>query len=171
MAGGKLENGSARSEPIEGSAEMSGIRIEHDAWILVGDGEKALVFSNDGDAAYPNFRMIKLLETDNPKTSDQGTDAPGRRNDGPGPQKSAMEPTDWHRLEKHRFAKDMADALYKAAHKGKFTKLVVAAPPVVLGQLRKTFHKEVKDRIIAEVDKTLTGHPPIEIERILTGKD
>jgi protein required for attachment to host cells len=110
------------------------------------------------------------METDNPKTSEQGTDSPGSRSDGPGHQKSAMEQTDWHTLEKHRFAKDVADMLYKAAHKGRYDKLVVAAPPMILGDLRKAFHKEVKSRLVAEVDKTLTGHPPIEIEKILTQK-
>lgn len=149
---------------------MAGVQIDHDAWVLVGDGEKALVFRNEGDEKFPNLQVIQLLENENPKTGDQGTDAPGRRSDGPGPQKSAMEPTDWHTLEKHRFAKTMADALYKAAHKGKFSKLVVAAPPMTLGDLRKAFHVEVKKRIVAEIDKTLTGHPPAKIEQILTQK-
>ncbi|WP_417671312.1 host attachment protein [Roseibium sp.] len=149
---------------------MGGIKIDHDAWVLVGDGEKALVFRNEGDSDYPNLQMIRLMENDNPKTSEQGSDAPGTRSDGPGPQRSAMEPTDWHTLEKHRFAKDMADQLYKAAHKGKFSKLIVVAPPMTLGDLRKEFHKEVKDRVVAEIDKTLTGHPPAEIEKILMQK-
>ena len=150
---------------------MSGLRIEHDTWILIGDGEKALFFRNDGDADYPNFKILRVLEQENPSTSAQGTDAPGSRSDGPGPHRSAMEPTDWHMLEKHRFAKEVADALYKAAHKGRFSKLVVVAPPVTLGDLRKGFHKEVANRVVAEVDKTLTGHPPEKIESILTTKD
>ncbi len=147
---------------------MAGIQIAHDAWVLVGDGEKALVFRNEGDEKFPNLQVIQIMENENPLTRDQGTDEPGRRNDGPGPQKSAMEPTDWHMIEKHRFAKEMAAALYKAAHKGRFSQLVVVAPPMTLGDLRKEFHKEVKDRVVAEFDKTLTGHPPAQIEKILT---
>ncbi|NRG17066.1 host attachment protein [Rhizobiales bacterium] len=150
---------------------MSGVRIDHDAWVLVGDGEKALVFRNEGDADYPNLQVVQMLEHENPATREQGTDAPGRFNDGPSEHKSAVETTDWHRLEKHRFAKEIADALYKAAHKGRFSKLVVAAPPMTLGDLRKAFHKEVLSRVVAEVDKTLTGHPPSEIEKILSTKD
>ncbi|WP_186399861.1 host attachment protein [Stappia sp. P2PMeth1] len=150
---------------------MSGLRIEHDSWILVGDGEKALFFRNQGDADYPNFEVLQVLQQDNPQTSQQGTDAPGRRNDGPGPHRSAMEPTDWHMIEKHRFAKLIAETLYREAHKGRFSKLVVVAPPMTLGDLRKAFHKEVASRIVAEVDKTLTGHPPSQIERILATKD
>lgn len=150
---------------------MSGVRIDHDAWVLVGDGEKALVFRNEGDADYPNLQVVQVLEHENPSTREQGTDAPGRLSDGPSQHKSAVETTDWHKLEKHRFAKEIADALYKAAHKGRFSKLVVAAPPMTLGDLRKSFHKEVLSRIVAEVDKTLTGHPPSKIEQILSTKD
>lgn len=150
---------------------MSGLRIEHDSWVLVGDGEKALFFRNQGDADYPNLEVLRVLEQDNPATSQQGTDAPGRRNDGPGPNRSAMEPTDWHLIEKHRFASRIAAVLYKEAHKGRFSKLVVVAPPMTLGDLRKEFHKEVASRVVAEVDKTLTKHPPEEIERILTTKN
>ncbi|MEP4031423.1 host attachment family protein [Roseibium polysiphoniae] len=149
---------------------MPGLQIDHDAWVLVGDGEKAPVFRNEGDREFPNLQVIRQMESENPKTSEQGTGAPGRKGDGPEPQKSSMEQTDWHTLEKHRFAKDMAEMLYKVAHKGRYEKLVVAAPPMILRDLRKAFHKEVKDRMVAEVDKTLTGHPPIEIERILTQK-
>ncbi len=149
---------------------MAGIQIEQDAWVLVGDGEKALVFRNEGDAKFPNLKIIRILEQENPPTRDHGAGAPGRRSDGPGPQKSSMEQTDWHTLEKHRFAKTMAEALYKAAHKGKYAKLIVVAPPMTLGDLRKEFHMEVKNRIVAEVHKTLTGHPPHKIEKILMEK-
>ena len=37
---------------------MAGIQIAHDAWVLVGDGEKALVFRNEGDEKFPNFQVI-----------------------------------------------------------------------------------------------------------------
>lgn len=146
---------------------MTGLRIDHGCWVLVGDGEKALFFRNDGDADHPNLRILEVMQTDNPATSEQGTDAPGRRNDGPGTHRSAMEPTDWHMIGKHRFARDIADRLYELAHRGMFSKLVVVAPPLTLGDLRKAFHKEVASRVVAEVDKTLTGHPPDRIEKVL----
>ncbi|MBO6756815.1 MAG: host attachment protein [Roseibium sp.] len=147
---------------------MAGLMISHKAWVLVGDGEKALIFRNTGSRIRPRFEVVDQLKTTNPKTSDQGTSVPGRRSDGPGPHSSAMDETDWHKLEKHRFASDIAERLYKAAHAGKFAELVVVAPPLILGDLRAKFHKEVKSRIVAEVDKTLTNHPPSRIEHILT---
>ena len=84
-----------------------------------------------------------------------------------GTARSAMEETDWHRLGEERFAVEIADTLYRLAHANKFEALVVIAPPKVLGNLRKAFHKEVVDRITAEVPKDLTSHPLPDIERLL----
>jgi protein required for attachment to host cells len=41
------------------------------------------------------------------------------------------------------------------------------APPQVLGEMRKKLHKEVSDRVVGEVAKTLTNHTVPEIEKIL----
>lgn len=147
---------------------MTPIRMPKDTLILVGDGEKAMFLRNRGDEDFPNLVVERLFEHENPPTREQGTDQPGRLNDALG-RRSAVENTDWHRVEKERFAKEIADRLYKAAHTGQFRHLVVVAPPQVLGNLRSGFHPEVKSRVLAEVDKTLTQHPVYEIERLLTG--
>jgi protein required for attachment to host cells len=147
---------------------MSGLMIEHNAWVMVGDGEKALFFRNEGDATHPNLEVMNVLQQTNPATRDQGTDRPGRTHSSTGTARSAMQETNWHKLEKHRFAKEIADVLYKEAHRGAFSQLVVAAPPMTMGDLRKAFHKEVSSRVVAEVSKDLTNMPPHEIERILT---
>ncbi len=147
---------------------MSGLSIEHNAWVMVGDGEKALFFRNEGDATYPNLEVVDILEQENPKTSEHGTDRPGRAFASVGTHRSAMQEVNWHKLEKHRFAKEIAGALYSAAHSGRYSKLILAAPPMTMGDLRKALHKEVADRVVAEVSKDLTNMPPHEIERVLT---
>lgn len=147
---------------------MPGIKLEHDAWVVVADGEKALFLRNEGDAKYPNLEVFREMHDDNPPTHEQGTDRPGRFNDGPNVHRSAVEETDWHRIEKERFAKEVAERLYKAAHRGDYKRLVIVAPPMVMGEVRKELHKEVEERLIAEVSKTLTNHTIDEIEKILT---
>ena len=145
------------------------LKLHHDAWVVVADGEKALFLRNEGDEVYPNLDVFREVKEENPSTHDQGTDRPGRFNDGPSPHKSAVEETDWHRIEKERFAKEIAERLYKAAHRGDFDRLVIVAPPLVMGEMRKELHKEVKDRLVAEIPKTLTNHAVIDIEKIVTG--
>ncbi len=146
---------------------MSGVRLEHDIWVLVADGEKALFLRNEGDDKFPHLEVFCEVHEDNPATHDQGTDRPGRMQDGTHAHRSAVQETDWHRLEKARFAKDLADRLYKMAHRKDFKKIVLVAPPVVLGELRKDLHKEVADKVTAEVAKTLTNHTIDEMEKVL----
>lgn len=148
---------------------MTGVMIEHDAWVMVGDGQKALFFRNEGDTTYPNLKIVDVILQENPSTSEPGSDRPGRTHASIGTARRAMQETNWHKLEKHRFAKDIADALYSAAHSGRYDKLVIAAPPMIMGDLRKAMHKEVSDKVVAEVSKNLTNMPPHEIEKILVG--
>lgn len=138
------------------------------AWVLVADGEKALFLVNEGDAEDMNLVVRKKEEQDNPQAQDWATDRPGRLSDGPSTHSSAVQDTDWHVLEKERFAKDLADMLYEQAHKGAFDHLVIIASRVVLSNLRKELHKEVQEKIMHEIPKVLTNHPLPEVEEILT---
>lgn len=149
---------------------MAAVRLQHDSWVVVADGEKALFLRNEGDAKYPNLEVFRELHDDNPPNRDQASDRAGRFNDGPNVHRSAVQETDWHRIEKERFAKEIAGRLYKAAHRGDYERLVIVAPPLVMGEMRKELHKAVSERVIAEIPKTLTNHTIDEIEKILTGE-
>jgi protein required for attachment to host cells len=149
---------------------MDQVRLEHDIWVVVADGEKALFLRNEGDSEYPNLQVMREMNEENPRTNGEGDEKPGRNFDGANGNKSAFEESDWHRMGKERFADDIAEKLYLLAHRGKFQKIVLVAPPVVLGEMRKVLHKEVSERVVGEVPKTLTNHPVPEIERILAGQ-
>lgn len=141
--------------------------LSEGTWIVVTDSEKALFLRNLTDHENPNFEVIAKEEQENPPSREQGANRPGRMNDkGPG-QKSAFDDTDWHELAKERFAADLSDRLYARAHKGDFSHLVLVASPQVLGNLRPALHKEVADKVIAEVPKTLTNHPLDQIEKLV----
>lgn len=142
--------------------------LTHGTWVLVADGEKALLLENIGDADLPVLELRRLREQDNPPTSEQGTDRPGRASDGPSGHRSAFEETDWHRLAEDRFAHDLADMLRRRADR--FDRLIVAAAPRVLGELRKVIHSEVARRIVAEVATDLTNHPLDEIAMIIAAR-
>jgi protein required for attachment to host cells len=132
--------------------------IPHDALVLVGDGARAVFFKNKGSVQRPNLVVEHVLEQHNPPTREQGTDRPGRRAGGDSSTiRSAVEDTDWHQLAEDRFASDIADALYRSAHANQFERLIIVAPPKVLGSLRKALHKQVIERIEAEVPKELAS--------------
>ena len=150
---------------------MSKINIPHDAIVFVGDGRKALFLRNVGDEKFPNLKAEQVFVNDNPATHDQGTDKPGRvyASAVAGGRRAAVEPTDWHQLEEHRFARMVAEAFEKLVRERKMKAAVIVAPPRALAELRQAFHDDVKTRIIAEVDKDFTKHPVYEIEKHLVG--
>jgi protein required for attachment to host cells len=142
--------------------------VSHDSLILVGDGQKALFLRNRGNAQRIDLVVERIFEQDNPPTREQGTDRPGRSiASPPGVARSAMEEVDWHHIAKERFASELAEALYRHALANRFEKLIVIAPPKILGNLRKAFHAEVADRVVAEIPKVLTSHPISEIEKLV----
>ncbi|RWM25491.1 MAG: Host attachment protein [Mesorhizobium sp.] len=143
------------------------INLKRGLWVVVADGEKALFLRNEGDSKFPNLEVVQEMEQENPATREQGSDRPGRYSDGPTVHRSAVEDTDWHRLGKERFADNIAGRLYKLAHRGEFDEIVLIAPPQVLGEMRQKLHKEVSDRVKAEIPKTLTNHTISEIESLL----
>ncbi|MBU4527639.1 MAG: host attachment family protein [Hoeflea sp.] len=149
---------------------MSGIRLKHKGWVVVADGEKALFLSNAGTPDRPALEVFTGFEQPNPRTADQGVDRPGRLADGAGSaHRSAVQETDWHRLAKHEFAHQIASLLEQNALADRFEQLVIVAPAVIMGELRKSWSKSVSGRIIAEVAKDLTKHPVPEMEKILFG--
>src|SRR3954471_7257299 len=141
--------------------------VPHGALVLVGDGQKALFLRNKGHAHHVRLVVEQVLERDNPPTREQGTDRPGRSSASVGVARSAMEETDWHNIAEERFAGELADALYRHAQADLFEKLVIIAPPKILGNLRKVLHAEVTARVAAEIPKELTSHPVAEIERLI----
>lgn len=146
---------------------MSPASVWHDALVLVGDGEKALFFRNIGNVWTPTLEVERVLEPENSRTRDPVSDRSGRSVTGIGVPRRAMDETNWCQLGEERFTAEIANALYRLAHTHQFTELVVVAPPRVLGMLRNAFHKEVAERITAEVPKELTSHAVAEIEKVL----
>ena len=146
---------------------MDRIALKSGLWLMVADGEKALFLKNEGDTTYPNFEVVREIGQSNPPTREQGSDRPGRFNDGPSAHRSAVADTDWHKVGKLRFADEIAERLYTMAHRGDFKEILLIAPPLVLGELRKKLHQEVTDRIVGEIPKTLTNHAVFDIEKLL----
>ncbi|MER8482051.1 host attachment family protein [Mesorhizobium sp. M1322] len=146
---------------------MNNLKLKRGLWVVVADGEKALFLENRGDTQYPDLQVVQEMEQANPATREQGSDRPGRYSDGPSVHRSAVEDTDWHRLGKERFADEIAERLYKLAHRGAFKEMVLIAPPQVLGEMRRKLHKEVAGKITVEIPKTLTNHTIVDIENLL----
>jgi len=127
-------------------------KVPHDALVVVADGTGARFFRNAG-----NVSTVQL--------SSEGEFKPHLIDDGPArmrPPESSSQETD-----EATFAKQLANELYRRAHSGHFAALVLIADPQTLGQIRPTLHKEVRDRLVSEIGKTLTKASIADIQKAL----
>ena len=144
------------------------IRLPHRAVVFVGDGRKALFLLNEGNALEPRLEVQRVFEDENPPTHEQGSDRPGRALSAIAPNRSAMEQTDWHDIEKHRFARAVASALNSLLQQSRAEQVVIVAPPRTLADLRRSFSPAVEKLIVAEIAKDLTGLTVSDISQYLT---
>jgi protein required for attachment to host cells len=144
-------------------------KLRANALVLVGDGRKALFLRNHGDAIFPNLRTEQVFEDENPSTHEQGAERPGRVSKGPHSSglRSSVEPTDWHEIEEHQFARRIAATVEQMVRASKVKALILVAPPKTLAELRSALHSDVKACVVAEINKDLTRHPIAEIEKHL----
>jgi protein required for attachment to host cells len=143
------------------------MQIPHDAYVLVTDGRKMLLFRNVGDSRYPQLRTELVREQPSLPDHDQKSDAPGITSSSFGSGRSTYGSIDYHQRAEDRFAAGAADYLCEAALRNEFRTLIVAAPSRTLEELRKHYHKAVTDRIAGELPKDLVKMPVTDIERIL----
>ncbi len=145
---------------------MKKTTIPHNALIFVGDGQKALFIRNEGDEKFANFVTERVFVDENPATHEQGTDRPGRAfKSAHTTRHSAVEATDWHDIEEHRFVQRVSEALERFVRDRAAPALVIAAPPRTLADLRKALHPDVKAKVVLEIHKDLTKMPLWEIEK------
>jgi protein required for attachment to host cells len=148
---------------------MSKLKIRQGEWVVVCDGAKALVLENVGDDVHPNLKTRQVYEHKAAKTHEQGSDAPGRAIQSVGARRSAMEQTDWHEQEEHKFLTDLVGRLDAAVTAGDAKAITIVAPPRALGVIRQAYSPRLRDALHAEIDKDLVRMPVHEIEKHLAG--
>jgi protein required for attachment to host cells len=146
---------------------MHNLRIHNGDWVVVADGAKALILENAGDAVALNLKTKEVHAQADEKTSQQGTDAPGRSINSVGARRGAMEQTDWHQQDEDRFLTDLSKRLNAAVMAGEAKSLVLIAPPRALGVIRQAATPNLRNAVRAEIDKDYVRMPVHEIERHL----
>jgi protein required for attachment to host cells len=147
---------------------MSKFKISAGEWVVVCDGRKALILVNQGDDKFPNLRRQEVHEHEETRTSEQGTDAPGRVHSSFGSARSSVEQTDWHDESERTFLQALARRLDAALSAGETVSLIVIAPPRALGMLRPAYSPAVRKAVSCELHKDYVRMPLHEIEAQLT---
>jgi protein required for attachment to host cells len=140
-------------------------------YVLVADGARARLYVNEGPGKglHPLSGATHKAELHH-HSRDVKSDRPGRAVDAGTGQRTALEPSqDWHRFEKHKFAREMAKLLDAAAAGKAFDRLVLVAPPTTLGDLRTELGDCARKLVSGELPKDLTRHPEHELPQHLDG--
>ena len=137
-------------------------------WIVVANGTTARALENEGVGKGLNPAPAFEMTVASPPTRELGSDRPGRVHDRFGQGRHAMEPkADWHRQEKAEFAKAVAEKIESAARAGRYDRLVLVAPPTVMGDIRSALGRHARDLIIGEITKDLTRSDLADIDQHL----
>lgn len=132
-------------------------------WVVVADGARSSVYVNNGQGT--GLEVLSQSEPGSGRrpTRDLGTGKPGRGFATGGARHAFDDPVDWHQQEKMTFAREMAERINRAAEQKDFDRLVIAAPPKIMGELRGSLNRAAKEKLEAEVTKDLTNTPVPEL--------
>lgn len=139
-------------------------------WILIADGGRARVLEALGIGH--GLHEVNASEANNPTPPAHllGRAPPGRVYESVGHQRHAIAPRqDLHQQLEISFANQIAAMLDDALKSDAYDRVVLVAPPHMLGDLRKAISPEVRKVILAELSKDLTKVPNDELSDHLEG--
>lgn len=134
-------------------------------WILIADGATAKVFEHSGPGKGLKAVDGLMFEQESLKAGEIMADRPGRGYSSVGHGRSAMEySSDPVAVRERRFVERVAEELERKHRQHAFDRLIVAAAPAALGDLRPVLGKGLRDTIMAELPKDLTNIPTAQLE-------
>lgn len=139
--------------------------VAHNTHVMVIDGANKSLFRNRGKDFAPDLERIDHRHRQTGRTSDMGTDKPGRSFQSAGNTRSAHESTDYHQQEEDRFANEAADQLNMLLTDS--ASAILIATPHVLGMMRKRLTPKARSRITAEIDKDYAQRSVDDITALL----
>jgi protein required for attachment to host cells len=133
-------------------------------WILIADGARARILLNEGPGKGVAPLEGGTFESAHDATRDLGDGKPGRTFESANTARHAYEPrTDPHRELKRDFAVELAAMLDQRLLEKDYDRVILVAPPKMLGDLRGALTDAVRAVLYAELDKDLTKTPVKEL--------
>lgn len=135
-------------------------------WVLVTNGSQARILENAGPGKGLTPLKGLVFEDARLKAQDIVADRPGRSVSSVGAGGSAMEakknPVQQREAE---FVRSVAEVLEAKRAEAAFDRLIIAAAPTALGDLRPALSEGVRKAILAELPKDLTNTPTADLPR------
>lgn len=122
--------------------------IPHGTLVAVSDGTRLELFRNEGTET-----SLRLSALPTPKLDAHSKDS-GKRH------RSSTANPDRHLVEEDSFAASVVGWLNHEAIDGRIEGLIIVAAPRTLGELRRHYHVKLKEKLLGELHKELTGETP-----------
>lgn len=139
-------------------------------WVLIADGAQARILEYTGPSK--GLTQIEGLKFEAPRlrSGEIMADRPGRAVSSVGYGRSGMEQrTDPRDHRETEFLRTVAETINQKALENVFRKLVIAAPPTALGDLRKFLSSGAREKVTAEIAKDLTTVPILQLGKHFEG--
>ncbi|RGP37774.1 host attachment protein [Pseudotabrizicola alkalilacus] len=128
--------------------------ITRGCWIVVVDGDGAVILENAGTVPAPDLRLIDRIET--PKC-----DSTAEKDESARP----AEASDRARLAETAMVAMLMTRLSFAVRQSRTSRLAIAAPPHLLEAIRTRLDDNLRGRVVMMLPKSLTGYP---LEKIVS---
>jgi protein required for attachment to host cells len=150
------------------------MKTDQVTWYVIADATRArvvkLVQGSSRSLSAANHSIVPALEQEfvgrNLKSREVLADALGQRI--PGHPATPADPRENAKLE---FARELASILDKAISQHQVDRLILIAPPEMLGKIRGSLTEQVKRRVASERDKDLTQLSETELAERLAALD
>jgi protein required for attachment to host cells len=120
-------------------------------WIVVADGSQARILLYMGRKSGVRQLPHSDFHNVNPPTHELVANRLSRVQESAGPARHAIESrTDAHEQRKQRFLEQLISHLERAAGRNEFEHLVIVAPASAMGEFRKDYSPQLKQRIHGE---------------------
>lgn len=144
--------------------------IRNGSLIVAVDGSRMSIFRNIGEAFKPSLELVEEHQDPTPRSSELGTDRPGRSSQSTSPRKGAYEQTDLHQQAEDRFTRKAAERIDQIARDSKVGLVLVAAPRA-LGVIRQNLKPETSRKLLAEIAKAFGPHESDSLTKMLEKHD
>lgn len=144
--------------------------VRKDSKVIAVDGSRMAMFKNIGEAFSPVLELIEEHKNPALRTSELGTDKPGRTFQSGSTRRAAHELTDLQQLEEDRFVTEVAQRIEKIVGETKAGVVLVAAPRA-LGVIRKHMAPETSARLLAEIPKAFGPDESVPLAKMLVKHD
>lgn len=129
-------------------------------WVLIADGAQARVLEHTGPGK--GLKQVEGLDwsMEALQAREIVSDRPGSKSGG-----GIVPKTDPVAYRETEFVKSVAATLGRHQQNGAFDRLVIAAAPIALGDLRKAISPAVQKTVVAELNKDLTNIPTAQLDK------